>query len=116
VFFVLVPFQLHVTIRVVSVAGLESAFLSTDTATRTQYKNNKKVREFNELRSTITHQPAIGTTHCYRSFLFFFFNSIFRPSISSIIAEYPHSDLLGVEMIFQLLVVISDIKLFNALI
>jgi len=42
VFFVLVPFQLHVTIRVVSVAGLESAFLSTDTATRTQYKNNKK--------------------------------------------------------------------------
>jgi len=41
---------LHATIRVVAVAGLESALLSTDTATRTQYKNNKKVRDFNELR------------------------------------------------------------------
>jgi len=52
------------TIRVVSVAGLESAFLSTATATRTQYKNNKKVRDFNELTSLVAHQPAIGTTHC----------------------------------------------------
>jgi len=52
------------TIRVVSVAGLESAFLSTDTATRTQYKNNKKVRDFNELHSPVAYQPAIGTTHC----------------------------------------------------
>jgi hypothetical protein len=55
---------LAITIRVVSVAGLESAFLSTDTATRTQYKNNKKVRDFNEMSSPVTHQPAIGTTQC----------------------------------------------------
>jgi len=34
--------KLLVTISVVTVAGLESAFLSTATATRTQYKNNKK--------------------------------------------------------------------------
>jgi hypothetical protein len=54
---------LRITIRVVSVAGLESAFLSTDTATRTfipawgQYKNNKKVRDFNELGSPVSPQP-----------------------------------------------------------
>jgi hypothetical protein len=59
-------FRLQVTIRVVSVAGLESAFLSTSTATRTQYKNNKKVRDFNELNSPVAPQPAIGTTHCCR--------------------------------------------------
>jgi len=40
---------LPTTIRVVAVAGLESAFLSTDTATRTQLKDNEKVRDFNEL-------------------------------------------------------------------
>jgi len=57
-------FVLGITIRVVAVAGLESAFVSTDTATRTQYKNSKKVREFNELLSPVAHQPAIGTTHC----------------------------------------------------
>jgi len=44
-----------ITIRVVAVAGLESASLSTATATRTQYKNNKKVRDFNELHSDVAH-------------------------------------------------------------
>jgi len=46
---------LGITISVVTVAGLESAFVSTDTATRTQYKNNKKVRDFNELLSPVVH-------------------------------------------------------------
>jgi len=59
------------TIRVVAVAGLESAFLSTDTATRTQYKNNKKVRDFNDLRSDVAHQPAIGTTQCCTKYFYF---------------------------------------------
>jgi len=62
---------LPTTIRVVSVAGLESAFQSTDTATRTQYKNNKKVRDFNEQGRPDTAQPAIGTTHCYPTCFFF---------------------------------------------
>jgi len=47
--------KLCITIRVVSVAGLESAFLSTDTATRTQFKYNKKVRDFNELTLPVAH-------------------------------------------------------------
>jgi hypothetical protein len=55
-----------ISIRVVSVAGLESALLSTDIATRTQYKYNKKVRDFNVLNSPVTPQPAIGTTHCWQ--------------------------------------------------
>jgi len=63
---------LHTTIRVVAVAGLECCSLSTATATRTQqYKNNKKVRDFNELHSPVTHQPAIETTQCYATFLFY---------------------------------------------
>jgi hypothetical protein len=56
--------KLCITIRVVSVAGLESAFLSTATATRTPIKNNKKVRGFNEMSSPVTHQHAIATTQC----------------------------------------------------
>jgi hypothetical protein len=55
---------LLVTISVVYVAGLESASVSTNTATRTPYKNNKKVRDFNELLSPVAHQPAIEITHC----------------------------------------------------
>jgi len=55
---------LHATLRVVAVAGLESAFVSTATATRTQYKDNKKVRDFNEPNSPLIHPPAIETTQC----------------------------------------------------
>jgi len=61
---------LLVTISVVTVAGLESAFLSADTETRTQFKNNKKVRDFNELHTPVAHQPAIGTTQCCVKCLF----------------------------------------------
>jgi len=55
---------LHLTLRVVAVAGLESAFLSTATETRTQLKDNKKVRDFNEPTSPLINEPAIETTQC----------------------------------------------------
>jgi len=58
--------MLNLTIRVVTVAGLESAFLSTDTATRTLYKNNKNVRDFNKLHLLVIHHLAIETTQCCR--------------------------------------------------
>jgi hypothetical protein len=70
-------FTLCITIRVVSVAGLESAFLSTATATHTQYKYNKKVWDFNEQSSPVAHQPAIGTTQYYLQALFTSFIQVF---------------------------------------
>jgi hypothetical protein len=40
-------------VSVVSVAVLQSGFLSTYTATRTPYKNNKKVRDFKVMSSPV---------------------------------------------------------------
>jgi hypothetical protein len=51
-------------LSVVSVAGLDSASLSNDTATHKPYKNNKKVWDSKVMSAPITHQPAIETTQC----------------------------------------------------